>query len=48
MLPVELLYFEAYRSKDVAFEREKNLKKYGSGLAKLKTRIGIAKKGRAG
>lgn len=48
MLPVELIYFEAYRSKDVAFEREKKLKKYGSSLAKLKSRIGIKSKGRAG
>ncbi len=45
MLPVELIYFEAYRSKGLAFGRGKNLKKYGSGLAKLKSRIGI---GRAG
>jgi putative endonuclease len=45
MLPVELMYFEAYRSKNLAFEREKGLKKYGSSLAKLKARIGI---GRAG
>ena len=48
MLPVELIYFEAYRSKDIAFEREKSLKKYGSALARLKSRIGITKKGRAG
>lgn len=41
MLPVELLYFEAYRNKDCAYQREKKLKAYGSGLAKLKTRIGI-------
>ena len=45
MLPVRLIYFEAYRSKDCAYKREKSLKKYGSGLAKLKLRIGI---GRAG
>ena len=48
MLPVELIYFEAYKSKRCAFEREKSLKKHGSGLSKLKTRINIAKKGRAG
>ena len=48
MLPIELIYFEAYRSKKVAFEREKALKKYGSGLARLKSRIGIISKGRAG
>ena len=45
MLPVELVYFEAYRFKELAFEREKRLKKYGSSLAKLKSRVGI---GRAG
>lgn len=48
MLPVELIYFEAYKSKDCAYQREKNLKAFGSGLAKLKSRLGIAKKGRAG
>jgi len=48
ILPVELEYFEAYKSKDLAFAREKSLKKYGSGLSKLKLRLGIAKKGRAG
>ena len=44
MLPVKLIYFEAYKSKNNAFNREKNLKKYGSGLAKLKSRIGIKRK----
>ncbi|MBL7084941.1 MAG: GIY-YIG nuclease family protein [Candidatus Omnitrophica bacterium] len=48
MLPVELIYFEGYRSKDTAFAREKSLKRFGSGLAKLKLRLGITKKGRAG
>ena len=48
MLPVELIYYEAYRLKDCAYQREKNLKAFGSGLAKLKSRIGIHKKGRAG
>ncbi len=48
MLPVELIYFEAYRSKAAAFAREKALKKYGSGLAALKSRLGIVRKGRAG
>jgi len=47
-LPIELIYYEAYASKDSAYKREKNLKAFGSGLAKLKSRIGIAKKGRAG
>ena len=41
MLPIELVYFEAYRSKEYAFKRERNLKTYGSSLSKLKLRIGI-------
>lgn len=48
VLPVELIYFEAYRSNEYAYQREKNLKAYGSSLAKLKSRLGIKKKGRAG
>jgi len=48
MLPVELIYYEAYKSKDYAYKREKSLKAFGSGLAKLKSRLGIKKKGRAG
>lgn len=48
MLPVELIYYEAYRSKECAFNREQRLKAFGSGLAKLKSRLGINKKGRAG
>ena len=48
-LPVELIYYEAYTSKESAYKREKNLKAFGSGLAKLKSRIGIVtKEGRAG
>ena len=47
MLPVELIYYEAFKSKDLAYKREKNLKSYGSGLAGLKLRLAI-KKGRAG
>ena len=46
ILPAELIYYEAYRVKEFAYKREKALKKYGSGLAKLKQRLGI--KGRAG
>jgi len=46
MLPVELIYYEAYRIKECAHKREQALKKYGSGLAKLKQRLGI--EGRAG
>ena len=42
MLPVKLLYYEAYRSQAAAFHREKMLKQYGSSLAKLKIRIGRA------
>jgi len=48
MLPVELIYYEAYCSKEYAYHREKMLKNFGSGLAKLKLRIGIIKEGRAG
>ena len=48
LLPVELIYFEGYSSKDIAFAREKALKKHGSDLVKLKYRLGIARKGRAG
>ncbi|MFC1594525.1 GIY-YIG nuclease family protein [Candidatus Omnitrophota bacterium] len=48
MLPVELIYFEGFRSKDYAYKREKSLKAFGSGLAKLKSRLGITMKGRAG
>jgi putative endonuclease len=48
MLPVELIYFEAYKSKECAYKREKQLKQYGSGLSKLKSRIGIKNEGRAG
>lgn len=39
MLPIELIYVEAYKSKKDAFEREKKLKHYGSGLRNLKLRI---------
>ena len=48
MLPVEMIYFEGYRSKEHAYKREKTLKAFGSGLSKLKTRLSITKKGRAG
>lgn len=48
MLPLELIYYEAYKSKDCAYNREKNLKNYGSALGKLKIRLGIVMKGRAG
>jgi len=42
MLPVDLIYYEAYSSQEHAYQREKKLKNYGSGLAKLKARIGRA------
>ncbi len=48
MLPVELIYYEAYPSKDYAYEREKSLKTYGSSLAKIKSRLRLTKEGRAG
>jgi putative endonuclease len=48
MSPVELIYYEAYKSKACAYKREKSLKTHGSGLAKLKSRLGIGRKGRAG
>jgi len=39
LLPVELVYVEAYKSKKDAFEREKRLKYHGSTLGHLKLRI---------
>jgi len=42
MLPVELVYFEGYRTKEAAFEREKRLKYHGNALRCLKSRIGGA------
>jgi putative endonuclease len=48
-LPMDLIYCETYISKSDAFNREKALKKYGSGLVKLKMRLkGTLQKGRAG
>ena len=41
-LPLDLIYYEAFNSKDHAYLREKNLKSYGSGWTQLKTRIGWA------
>jgi len=38
-LPVKLIYYEAYISKSDAYEREKYLKQYGSGLRNLKDRL---------
>jgi putative endonuclease len=38
-LPVKLVYFECYLSEKDAVQREKMLKRYGSGLVHLKRRI---------
>ena len=49
LLPVELIYVEAYKSKKDAFEREKRLKHHGSALGHLKLRLkNTFMKGRAG
>ncbi len=48
MLPVELIYYEAYKCKNDVYKREKSLKEYGSGLAKLKSRLSMLNGGRAG
>lgn len=48
MLPLELVYYEAYRSEECAYKREKSLKAFGTGLAKVKSRLGLFIKGRAG
>lgn len=37
-LPIKLIYYEAYLSKEDAYERESKLKHYGSALQKLKKR----------
>ena len=34
-----LIYYEAYRDREDAAERERGLKSYGSSLQKLKTRL---------
>ncbi len=39
MLPIELVYFEVFRLKKDAFEKEKHLKYYGSALRNLKNRL---------
>lgn len=38
-LPVRLVYFECYLAQKDAIQREKMLKKYGSGWSHLKRRI---------
>ena len=39
ILPVELIYYEAYKSKTDAQKREHMLKQYGNSLARLKKRL---------
>jgi predicted GIY-YIG superfamily endonuclease len=52
MLPIELIYYEAYKSKVDAQERERQLEQYGAAYGHLKKRIersiksvGLAKSG---
>jgi len=39
LVPIELVYYEAYRSRKDAENREYQLKKYGNALGHLKRRI---------
>ncbi|MBI2061335.1 MAG: GIY-YIG nuclease family protein [Nitrospirae bacterium] len=39
MRPLELIYFEGFRSADDAWRREKHLKYFGSTMARLKSRL---------
>ena len=39
ILPVELVYYEAYKSREDARNRERQLKQYGNALGHLKRRI---------
>jgi predicted GIY-YIG superfamily endonuclease len=39
LLPVDLVYYEAYKSKEDAKNRERQLKQYGNALGHLKSRI---------
>ena len=39
MLPIELVYYEAYKSKKDALIREKRLKQFAKGYASLKGRL---------
>ena len=39
ILPIEVIYVEAYKSKKDAYNREKQLKCYGNALRNLKIRI---------
>lgn len=40
-IPWEVVYYEAYQSKQAAQVRERRLKYYGKGLSQLKRRIGL-------
>lgn len=40
-IPWELVYYEAFPSKALALERERELKRYGRGLVELKKRLGF-------
>ena len=42
MLPIELIYYEAFNSKKLAYDRERKLKHHGSVLIDLKKRTGGA------
>jgi putative endonuclease len=39
MLPIKLIYYEAYRSQKDAKQREQMLKQYGAALGHLRKRI---------
>jgi predicted GIY-YIG superfamily endonuclease len=39
--PWQLIYYEAYPNKSLAFQREKSLKRRGQTLRRLKERIGL-------
>ena len=40
-LPIELIYFEAYNSKELAIQREKKLKQFGSAYIGLLKRLNL-------
>ena len=40
-VPWDLVYYEAFRTKQLADERERKLKAHGKGLSELKRRIGL-------
>jgi putative endonuclease len=41
-LPWKLVYYEAFMTKALAFQREKKLKHHGRGIVELKKRIGFS------